>query len=237
MFDAVRYKDRISAHDASGLPLMLDWEKVEGKSPRLTQVIHECSEILADTYTRQEIEFARAHPEAVPGEHFLQPLAPFFRDGTDRVDWSKAEQELHYNFSHLFSATDFAQYASPRDISYFVIARDSYNRLLGLIQFVAIPEYPKGTIKSAYFGLAKEARDRGIERLLMNSIFQIVAGIQRIFMHTRTTNHQLIELCQSWGFTSFKGNLTHWIDLEYAGASQFALLNAVGVQKRNSTLF
>ena len=205
-----------TTHDANGNPVIIEWEKIEGQSPRLTEKIKEVADILAYAYSKQEIEFARVHPEAVPNEYFLKAIAPLFSEGVENVDWQKAEEQLMQIFTHMFSTADFAQYASPSDISLFVVAKDAKsNQILGLNQFLITPEFPYGTVKSAYFGIAQEAQARGVEKLLMSIVFKLIPDTKRIFMHTRTTNQNMIALYQSWGFTEFPGTLAHWIDLEY----------------------
>jgi ribosomal protein S18 acetylase RimI-like enzyme len=204
------------AHDKVGVSVVLEWVKIEGQSPKLNETIKEVSAILAHAYTRQELDFARQYPQAVPTEFFLKSLVPLFAEGVEKVDWQKAEQQLFQIFNTLFTSTDFSQYTKPHDVSYFVIAKDQKsNELLGVIQFLRTGEFETGNVKSAYFGIAPAAQDRGLEKLLMSSVFALTPDAKRIFMHTRITNNALISLYKSWGFEQFPGPLPYWIDLEY----------------------
>ncbi len=215
------------AQDAAGAPILLEWEKVEGKSPRLSEKVKEVSDILAHSYTKQELDFARKNPDAVPNEYFLKVIAPMFAEGIEKVDWQQAESQLLQMFKQLFATTDFAQYAGEHDISLFMVAKDpASNAILGVNQFLVTPEFPYGTVKSAYFGVAQAAHGCGLEKLLMGSIFKLIPTTSRIFMHTRTTNDALISLYQSWGFAQFPGPMTHWIDLEYLAEKSDVLQNA-----------
>jgi ribosomal protein S18 acetylase RimI-like enzyme len=215
-----------SAQDAKNASILVEWEKIEGKSPRLSEKVKEVSDILAQAYTKQELDFARKNPDAVPNEYFLKVLAPLFAEGIEKVDWQNAEVQLSHMFKQLFTTTDFAQYAGEHDISIFVVAKDQgSNAIMGVNQILITPEFPYGTVKSAYFGVAQAAYGRGLEKLLMGSIFKLIPTASRIFMHTRTTNEALISLYQSWGFTQFPGPMPHWIDLEYLAEKSDFLQN------------
>ena len=61
----------------------------------------------------------------------------------------------------------------------------------------------------------RSAQNRGLEKLLMSSIFKLRPNAQRIFLHTRSTNQRAIELYEEWGFVQCAGKLPHWTDVEY----------------------
>ena len=219
-------KGSVILNDSSDDPIVLEWEKINGKSPRLTQKIQEVSAILAHTYTIQEIEFAKMNPELVPQEYFLKALTPLFEKGLKQVDWKTAEHHMLEVFTQVFTRSDFAQYASEQDISLFItIVDQKTNQLLGVNQFLITSEFEYGTLKSAYFGISHSAQNRGLEKLLMGWIFKLVPGTTRLFMHTRKTNKQLISLYQSWGFREFPGELENWVDLEYLAGTYDTLQN------------
>ncbi|HSW73762.1 MAG TPA: GNAT family N-acetyltransferase, partial [Candidatus Limnocylindria bacterium] len=128
----------------------------------------------------------------------------------------QAEQELMAHLRNFFATMDFAQYAGAQDINIIVTVTDTKSgKLLGIIQFLVSPSFADGNVRVCLFGLASEAHDRGIEKLLVSSIFKIVPDITRLFLHTRVTNSKALDLYQSWGFERYAGPLADWADLEY----------------------
>lgn len=96
---------------------------------------------------------------------------------------------------------------------------------LGAIQFFITPAFEEGSIKAALFGVLPEAQNRGLEKLLMSSIFKILPDINHIFLHTRSTNQRAIALYKEWGFVEIAGKLPNWTDLEYRVEQSKALQN------------
>lgn len=202
--------------DLNGKSIIFDWKKYEGNSPDLTHQIQKVSDILADTYTMQELQFTRIHPQAVPNEYFLKPLAPLFENGFENVNWQYVEKQINAIFQQFFTATDFAQLSSADEQHLLVTAQEKESeKILGVIQFISNPAYPKGTIKAGLFGIPKEAHGRGLEKLLMNSIFKLMPDVSRVFIHTRITNEYLIGMCKSWGFNTLPQKQEYWVELEY----------------------
>jgi GNAT superfamily N-acetyltransferase len=204
-------------NDIAGTQVILEWERIDAQSPRLSEKIKNLHEILIETYTHQELQFAQKHPEAVPHEHFLKPLAPLFKDGIEKVNWNLATQQMRGIFKHFFTATDFAKFSAPNEIHIFVVAKDKETgEPLGLIQFLITPEYAYGNVKVALYGITPTEQDRGLAKLLMSSIFELIPDVTRIFLHTRITNENSLSAYRDWGFTHTPGPLlAHWVDLEY----------------------
>ncbi len=221
------YHGSFTAQDTSGTTITLEWERIDGQSAKLTQKVKSFAEIFAHTYTKQEIEFARKHPERVVHEHFLKVLEPLFKNGNDKVDWKQAEEQLLALFRQVFTTTDFAQFSGSDDIHLFVIAKEK-EIPLGIIQFLITPEYAYGTIKAGYFGIEATAHNRELEKELMGSIFKILPETQRIFLHTRSTHKKALSMYQSWGFKEVQGPLPYWTDLEYSTAHSSQLQKQLG---------
>jgi GNAT superfamily N-acetyltransferase len=204
------------AQDDNGNTIELEWEKIDGKLPRLNEKIRSLRSILSEIYTDGEIRFARTFPDLVPQEYFLKTLTPFFENGAEKVDWQHAEKQLNAFSERFFATTDFTQFSGDNDVYIFVVAKDkNTQKNLGLIQYMITSDYAEGEIRVAYFGVLPEAQNRAIEKLLMCTIFKLIPKVKRIFMHTRCTNEAAINLYCSWGFTKFPGELVHWTDLEY----------------------
>ena len=109
---------------------------------------------------------------------------------------------------------------------YFIVTvkqRDTGARL-GFITFLIRPDYASGDIKVTSIAVAPKEQNRGLAKLLMESIFRIDPTIKRIFLCTRVTNEYALNAYRSWGFTKdpnptqdphYKFNLNHWTFMEY----------------------
>lgn len=211
-----------SAQDSNGNPIILQWQIIDGKSEQLTQSIKKVSDILIQTYTQQELEFARKHPEAVKDEHFLKSLASLFVGST--IDWNIVESRIKDIFTQFFTTTDFAQFSKKDEKHIFVTVVDkSTGKIIGFIQFISGPEYSVGSIKAGMFGVISATHDHGLQELLMCSIFKIVPEIQRMFIHVRATNKKALALYHEWGFVPMGDQQGYWMNLEYNAQSNSKL--------------
>lgn len=213
---ALKKAGQFLAKDKFGAPIVLEWEIIDQQSPRLTEKIKSLSEILVQTYTQLEVQFARKFPDAVANEYFLKPLAPLFANGMENVDWDVVIKQTGDIFRQFFTTTDFTKSSATDDIHLFVVVKDKdAQTALGMIQFFITPEYPYGSIKAAFYGVMPAEQPRELEKLLMCSIFKLIPDTKRIFLHTRMTNEAAIKMYNSWGFVQFPGNLAGWPDFEY----------------------
>lgn len=202
--------------DDVGNPILLVWEKVPTQSMRLNEIIKGVSDILVNTYTQLELQFAKQYPEKVASEFFLQSLAPLFAESKGAVDWSLVEVKIKQVFHDFFATTDFAQYTKPDEMYLFVIALNQVTgEPLGLIQFLISPEYNYGSVKACYFGVMTQAQNRCLEKLLLASIFNVLPTTTRLFLHTRSTNVDAIAAYQALGFIQFGESMPNWPDFEY----------------------
>ena len=212
----VQKAGKLSAHDATGTPVTLEWAIYDPTSPQFTQAIKDVSEIFTQTYTRQEVELARNRPEMVPTETYLKDVAPLFEHGVDKVDWQAVEQHVRTNMHQFFTTNDFAQWASPNDLAIFVIIKENKEgKQLGAIQFSIMPDFAYGTVRVGLTGILTHAQNRGLEKMLMSSIFKILPNVTRLFLHNRPTNATALAFYEEWGFKSFAGTNADWPDFEY----------------------
>ncbi len=217
----------LSAHDATGAPVTLEWTIYDPTSPQFTQAIKDVSEIFTQTYTRQEVEFARKRPEMVPTETFLKGVAPLFEHGIDKVDWQAVEQHVKTTMHQFFTTNDFAHWASPNDLTIFVIVKDNKeNRPFGAIQFSIMPDFAYGTVRVGLTGILTNAQNRGLEKMLMSSIFKILPNVTRLFLHNRPTNATALAFYEEWGFKPFAGTNADWPDFEYIAENAQVLQKA-----------
>lgn len=200
--------------DIYGNQIRLEWQKIDGQSPELTQKIKSVSDILIQTYTKQELRFARMNPEAIANDYFLKSLAPLFKDDLEKIDWKMIEEQIHAIFHQFFTTTDFAQFSPAGETHFFVIAKDpKSDQLLGFIQFLINPEYPQGTVKAGMFGIIPEAHNRGLEKILMSSIFRLMPNVKRLIIHTRASSEVALSEYAKWGFIHFYDG--YWVNSEY----------------------
>ncbi len=214
--EMLKTQGEFSSKDMLGNSIILEWEKIDSASPHLPEKIKSVSDVLIPTYTQMEMQFTRKHPEAVHQEHFLKSLEPLFKDGIEKVDWDSAEKQVSTTIEQFFTTTDFAKHASGEDIHLFIIAKDEKTKqLLGVIQFLITREFKYGHVKAAFFGVIPDAQERGLEKILMSSIFVALPTTKRIFLHTRVTNEDALSAYRGWGFSEFDSPMPYWANMEY----------------------
>lgn len=204
------------AHDVLNNPIIFECKEVQGHTDELTQIVQELSKVIVPAYTQIELEFANQMPEAISTDFMLKSLAPLADQGIDKINWNLFEQGLENHLKHFFATMDWKAGSGAQDNHFFVVAKDAAtDEYLGAIQFFRTPLFEEGSIKAALFGVLPSAANRGLEKLLMCSIFRILPDIKHIFLHTRSTNVSAIGLYKEWGFTQLVGKLPNWTDLEY----------------------
>ncbi len=209
--------------NAAGEAISMVWEKIDLSSENFSQEIQSCHEILAQTYTDVELSFAQKFPEKAAQEHFLQSLAPLFAD-TQNIDWINVKSQIKTIFVDFFSTIDFAKFANPHDVCVFVIAKNrATGAPLGLLQFLVSADYAPNSVKICYYGVKAAAYEKGLDQLLMSTIFKILPITKRIFLHTRATNKTAIHRYASWGFTQCGESQEGWPDFEYIADKSYLL--------------
>lgn len=213
--------------DSTGSPIVLEWEKINPKTSRLSEKINLLCPLLIQAYLKIEIDFAQKHPEAIANEMFLKSLEPFFKEGLDNVDWNSAEEQLADVLKQFFTKTDWATYSKEKDVHFLIVARNKKTEeQLGTIQFIITQEYDYGTVKiGLYDGVMPKIKNHDIEKILLSSVFKLIPDTKRIFLHTRMTNSYGINSHQALGFSQFSGDLPNWIDLEYLADNSDILQN------------
>lgn len=202
------------AQDTLGNPITLDWQAIPGQTDELCQKIKSIAEILVPAYTKTEVAFAHKDPSLVSNDFMIKSLSPLLEQ--DSIDWKLFEQKTQELLEEFFETTDWKAYSNEHDLNIFITARDQKTgKNSGVIQFISSSDFATTTIKAALYGVIPEFQNRGIEQLLMSAIFKLRPDIQRIFLHTRSSNEQEIAEYKSWGFTQFEGKLPNWTDLEY----------------------
>lgn len=187
----------------------LKWESIAAKSCDYNKKIASVKDVLAETYTEMELEFAKKYPNEVPSQMFLKSLTPLFQN--ENVDWNKAKSELKNTFISFFETTDFAMFSQENDIHIFVEAKQE-SKTIGIIQFTISDKMKYGEVKAGLFSYGENIE---LGKALMNSIFILVPEVSQIFLDTRSTNIKLIENYTSWGFKETESTAKYWTNMEY----------------------
>ncbi|MFN8770285.1 MAG: GNAT family N-acetyltransferase [Neisseriaceae bacterium] len=214
---AMQINKKFCAVDSCGVDVIIEWEYIDAKSQFLSEKIKSLSQLLIDSYAKIELQFAKKYPENVKNEMFLASLEPLLKDGVGNTDWVNVEKQIKAVLKSFFIETDWTKFSNDDDIHLFVIVRESNSEEpLGMAQFLITSEYDYATVKVAlYDGVMPLEPHRELNKLLISSIFKILPNIERIFLHTRSTNEEAINTHESFGFRKFSGNLINWTDLEY----------------------
>lgn len=207
---------QFSTQDSMARPIVLEWEKIDPKTVRLTEKIKLLSPLLIKAYSEIEIEFARKKPDEISNDMFLKHLNALLVNGIDKVDWNLVQAQLSNTLNNFFTKMDWSQYSKPNDLHLFVVAKDQKTgNQLGMIQFIISSEYALGSVKVELYDGVNSKESSEIQKILLSSIFKLMPNTNRIFFHTRITNADGIEAHEALGFSKFMGDLPNWIDLEY----------------------
>jgi len=210
------------ASDKTGTEVLFEWVKTDANSPDFSLTMKSIADITGESFAPVEVKFLRAHPDLVFKEMYYKPFEPLFKDGVENVDWKCVEEKMK-SYIKSFHEID-ASKISADDLYFFVKAKNKENGvLLGIIIYFLNPYYRYGDVKVINIAVKTEARNRGLGKLLMSSIFNIVPEIKRMFLTTRVTNDIAINAYRRWGFTKDLNpiqqphafNLDHWIALQY----------------------
>lgn len=227
------------AHDKHGMAVVLEWHKTSIVAPEFAADMKNAWTFARDAYVPVEMDFLKAFPGVVGTEPYFAPFEPLFAAGVEHVDWNEAEKTMEAILKGHF-VFDPAQFPKQviemfaQDTCFFVAIKDqATGTMLGFITFLMRSKYAAGDIKVMSLAVSVDHQNRGLGKLLMSSIFNIVPGINRIFLCTRVTNVIALKAYSSWGFTIDENpvldhafNLKHWTFMEYK-ADQFDILQKV----------
>ncbi len=201
----------LSVQNDHAKQVTLKWERIAGNTARLTEKIHQISNVLIPAYTEIELNFALKQPHAVANDFMLKSLAPLIEKGIEK---EALNREINKVIEQFFSATDWAGYSKPEEQYVFVIA-EIEGKEVGAIQFMISPEFNDHNVRIGLFGVLPNFQHTDLEKILMGSIFKLEPATIRLFLHARESNQRAIDLYLSWGFKEYPGKLPGWPDFEY----------------------
>ncbi len=212
-----------NAKDKMSNAVSLHWHILTTQSAQFVPSMNQIADLASQAFTSVELGFLQTHPEAASTERLYQSIAPLFENKAS-IDWQVAKDNVYSIINNLYTKTDWSKFGTD-DVYVSVTVNDcKTDNLLGFITFFVRPSYPHGTCKVTAMGVTPHAQNRGLGKLLMNSIFTIVPEVERIFLCTRVTNAQAIAAYRSWGFgidanpikePGHDFNPAYWIFMEY----------------------
>lgn len=186
-------RGQFTAQDDLGKQILLEWEKVDPRSPRAKEIVQGVTDVLIPTYTRIFIEFIQQHPQEASKIPISKVFKPFFKKGTDQVDWKAFESLLKKKFKKSLSQLklmDFTKLHRDDTVGIVVFAKEAKTKeLLGGVCFELQESASGRFVQASDFGLSDCAINRGIEKLVMGSMFKLVPSIEGLSLLTYATSN------------------------------------------------
>jgi ribosomal protein S18 acetylase RimI-like enzyme len=231
--------------DLFGKPVILEWTKTDIRSPDLAAFKKNICELACQVIAPIEVQFLRSYPQAVSQELFLKPCAPLFENGLEAVDWEIVRETIQSTIRQFY-LTDLSSFGDAlikpllNDIYYLATIKDQGNEeIAGFIMCAVTPALPFGNVKVINLAVAPEEKKRGLDRLLMSSVFTIIPKVNRLFLFVRPTNESVIQTYRSWGFTQDLDPIqdpNHKINTEYLIPLEFRVEQSNQLQEPIKTL-
>lgn len=211
--------------DKYGKSIILEWEKTDIQSPNLTEFKKTVCELAAQTLAPTEALFLQQYPEAVDQELFLKPCLSLFENGLENVDWNLVEETIQSTIKQFYlsdlSSFDPAIIKPLLEDVYFLVKikeGSESQQLLGFAMFAITPALPFGNVKLINIAVLPEEKDRGLNQLLLSTVFNILPQTKSIFLYIRPTNNSSLKEFRSCGFALEiipKEDPNHKVNMEY----------------------
>ncbi|MBM3893012.1 GNAT family N-acetyltransferase [Candidatus Dependentiae bacterium] len=229
--------------DKNGNRITLEWQQSSFTDPVFAQAMKRAWEVARPAYVPVEMQFLKAFPEIVATEPYFKAFEALFTNGIEQVDWVAAETIMtnilqgHFIFEPAM-LSDAIVKAYGQDSCIMITAKDSAGTLLGFAAFMARATYPQGTVKVMALGVLPEHQKRGLGKILMSTIFNIMPATTKLFLCTRVTNNTALAAYKIWGFVHDAApimdhlfNLDHWTFLTYNPAEKSVLQTVANTLK------
>lgn len=196
----------VDVKDAYDRALIIEWKISDILSPDLAEFKQSIAEMASKTLAPNEVIFLSAFPEAVYEEMFLMPCIPLFSNGLEAVNWDLVEETITSTIKQFY-LTDLSKFGDAikpllNDLYLFSTIKDKETQtILGFMIASITPSLPFGEVKLINMIVQAEEQNKGLEKLLFSSIFEVVPQIKRIFCFARPTHTSQLSLYQELGFT------------------------------------
>lgn len=211
-----------AAKDAVRVPVLFEWILTDIQSPDCAEIKRHIADLGCQVVVPLEVAFLKERPEAVKTDHFLRACEPFFAKNPSEVDWDGVKYTIDGVMRHIYTA-NISQFPPDvikriaQDLYLFVTVKDvQTDDLLGFISCGITPASAFGDVKVITCAVLPQNAHRGLDAMLFAAVLRILPATQRLFLGTRPTNTQGINLYQSFGFTSdqaFKQDPNHQLAL------------------------
>ena len=212
-----------AAKDAVRVPVLFEWILTDIQAPDCAAIKKQVADLGCQSVVPVELTFLKARPDAVLNDHFLKACAPFFLKGLAEVDWEGVKNKIDEVLRQIYTV-DIAQFGPEiikkiaQDLFLFITVKDvQTDDLLGFISCGITPASADGDVKIITCAVPKKHAHRELEKMLFGAVLKIIPDAQRLFIGTRPTNTQAIDLYQSLGFAqdqAFKQDPNHQIALK-----------------------
>lgn len=223
-----------NVNDKCDRALIIEWKISDILSSDLAEFKQSIAEIAAKTLSPNEVIFLKAFPEAVYEEMFLMPCIPLFSNGLEAVNWNLVEETIASTIKQFY-LTDLSKFGDAikpllNDLYVYSTIKDKETQaILGFMIASITPALPFGEIKLINMIVSSEEENKGLEKLLFSSMFDVVPQTKRIFCFARPTNTSQLSLYHELGFTkdlypiedpNHKINSKYLTTLEYLSTSE-----------------
>jgi len=190
--------------DSLGNSVVIESQKVDILSAELARFKQEICEMACAATVPMEVDFLHRHPQAVHSELFLKPCAPFFEKGIENVNWKGVEEKILATIRQFY-LVDISKYGSEiieklKNDDYYLFAVRQEN-LLGFAMYAVTPALPEGNVKLINFVVSDQGANRGLEKLLIETLLEMLPTTKRLFVFTRPTNVLGIEMYKTLDFS------------------------------------
>lgn len=193
-------------NDEFGHPLLLEWSTSDILSPLLATFKQDISEFASEIISDEELLFLKTYPEKASQEVFLMSCRDLLAEGADNINWEEAKQKIKSTIKqfYLMDLTKFdPSLIKPlmEDVYIFASLTDiKSEELVGFYIASITPALKQGEVKLITMAVAPVHKEKGHEKILVNSILSMVPSLKRLFVSIRPTNTNTQKVLESIGF-------------------------------------
>lgn len=207
-------------HDKNNEEISILCETVDPSLSQFGVKLSNLSELLSRAYVPVEIEFAKQYYQHLAQDKFLSTIAPYFKNGIDKVDWSAASEHVKRILGQFFKEDFPKSLAINKEMTdhythILLIAKASQNPV-GVLYGLMSKTTACNVIRVPILGISPEAQSKGIGKILVKSLLKYVPQTQKISLSTRITNEKALNAYHRWGFVQMPKTMEHWTSLEYS---------------------
>jgi ribosomal protein S18 acetylase RimI-like enzyme len=187
------------SRDKLGTSVIFELEKTDGQSTMLSKKNKELGEIYSQTFAYSCINLLKANPELVLTIDKYKPFKSLIeKQGIENVDWRRIEGKIQ-----KFITRDFKEIITlPKNaVGWFVIVKNKETTLpIGFLQFSVSSDETFESVRINKMALEPEAQHRGLGKLMISSILNLLPKTTHMWLRVLKTNPQAQNAYSSYGF-------------------------------------